>query len=556
MRLRPRPEIALLLLAAAALAVSLFRQLGHPLLWQDEAETAMYATRILEHGYPVVHGPRNVVYEFGPDIALGVKEGVDAYIGTTWGHFYFAVPGVRWAAGAEDPHVRTRRVRLPFAAAGALGLAVFALAPLPLLAGNRRRQCAFAACFLLLASLSISLVLHLREARYYPLSVLLAGSILALHLRYAFFATLGARGYGLGLTALLVLLFWTFYSGYFAFAALLAVHALLRARRPGPERARALAALLPLLASAALVSPLLVFFETFRVASEFASHLGASPGGYAENLATLGRHFLRHELLGPALLGRAAVVWSGAALRRRGARPGARESRRVASFLGSFALGYAALLCLNPLFYERYFVVLSPVVTLVFLLDAFTLLDEAPRLAAPARRGRVRAAVRAGLLGLAGAALAVRALELEGRVAELRVPYRGPLDFAIAWIREHYARPEELVIATNYSAHSYMYYLGSRVIVGLSLNDIAHERSLEPDLVIPRRGWRPGQAELRRFLQRGRYEPVHLPVEDRHFNNIPALSRTPSVPDPHRFRTPATRDPERQLVLYRRVADP
>ena len=70
---------------------------------------------MLTYGYPKVHGQRNVVYEFGSNIALGVKESVDAYIGTTWGHFYFAVPGVLWAAGTDDFYARTARLRLPFA---------------------------------------------------------------------------------------------------------------------------------------------------------------------------------------------------------------------------------------------------------------------------------------------------------------------------------------------------------------------------------------------------------------------------------------------------------
>ncbi len=96
-RYRLRPETALLVLAGVLFSVMLFKHLAHPLFWSDEADTAMFGSRVLENGYPKVHGPRNVCYQFGPNIALGVKESVDAYIGTTWGHFYFAVPGLLWA---------------------------------------------------------------------------------------------------------------------------------------------------------------------------------------------------------------------------------------------------------------------------------------------------------------------------------------------------------------------------------------------------------------------------------------------------------------------------
>ena len=96
MRVRCR-DLALLLVALAAFSAMLLGRLGHPLLWSDEADTAMFGTRVLAYGYPKVHGPDNVVYQFGPDVALGIKERFDAYIGTTWGHFYFAVPGLWWA---------------------------------------------------------------------------------------------------------------------------------------------------------------------------------------------------------------------------------------------------------------------------------------------------------------------------------------------------------------------------------------------------------------------------------------------------------------------------
>ena len=45
-------------------------------------------------------------------------------------------------------------------------------------------------------------------------------------------------------------------------------------------------------------------------------------------------------------------------------------------------------------------------------------------------------------------------------------------------VLERYPDSRELVIATNYEAHPLMYYLDSRVIVGLSLNNIARERAL------------------------------------------------------------------------------
>ena len=46
--------------------------------------------------------------------------------------------------------------------------------------------------------------------------------------------------------------------------------------------------------------------------------------------------------------------------------------------------------------------------------------------------------------------------------------------------------------------------------------------------------------------------PRRFPVPDLHFNNVPALSRSRFIPDPHRFESPATDDPEEQLLVFLR----
>jgi hypothetical protein len=43
------------------------------LFWNDEAETAMYATQILEYGYPKVHGPNNTAMKAEPGIIIPQK---------------------------------------------------------------------------------------------------------------------------------------------------------------------------------------------------------------------------------------------------------------------------------------------------------------------------------------------------------------------------------------------------------------------------------------------------------------------------------------------------
>ena len=545
-KVRSSQAIGLLLLfaSASALGALLFSGLAHPLFWSDEADTAMFGHRIIEFGYPKVHDGRNVVYQFGSNIALGVDERSDAYIGTTWGHFYFAVPGLRWAEGVADPGAKTARVRLPFALAGALGLALFAAAVWP--AWPPARRTLFSALFLACACVSISLVLHLREARYYALVVLLVGALVFVHLRFAVFRTLGTAGYTVAVTVLLFLLFNTFFAAFFSLFAVLAV-----------ERGRhGLRALLPLLPALLCVAPLLIYFETFEIASAISRQLGFGPRGLLENLAIVSGHLLRREFLLPALACRAGLLACDAIARRRGEAVAQTPARAASGFLWLLAAGYTLVGCANPLPLERYFVVLSPVLTLVFLLDASSLVAAISRLAEPA--GRARAARRAALAVIALAMLArfPAAGELAGHVSSLVTPVRGPIDFIVSWVLEQHAEPERLVIATNYEEQALMYYLGSRVIIGLTLNNLTEDRGLAPDLVIPRRYWRSSLPEALAYLRRGQWERVELPVVDLHYNNIPALSRSRYLPDPHRFRTAVPESPDEALAIYRRVPLP
>jgi hypothetical protein len=535
---RLKAESGLLLLGVALFATLLFKHISYPLLWQDEGETVMFATRVVEYGYPKVHGDRNVLYEFGSNIAVGVKESVDAYIGTTWGHFYYAVPGVLWARGSADLHAKTARLRIPFALAGSVGIALWVLALVPVYRGDPRRARAFAGLFLLCAAVSISLLLHLREARYYPLLILLTGAIANLQLRRRIAGGAGGPRHAVGLAALLLLVFHTFFAAYFYLAALLAVDAVVVARgeRPGARGQRALREVAPILGSALLVAPGAVYFETFAIAAAFRADLGFSLAGWADNAAFFLRHFWRFEFLAPALACRLAVVAVDLVARRRGLPPDPGPARRVSVRLAWFVAGYAAVTCVNPLVYERYFVVLSPAVIGMFLLDAFSLLESLPRLV-PGQGRRAAVAAGVAVAAIVGLSSASRVEAVRGRFEEIAQPVDGPLDVAIARLAE-VPEPAQLVIATNYANHPLMYYLGSHVIVGTNLNNIVRERSLEPDVVIPRRRWPRGLAELRAYLQHGEWTRERLPVPDVHFNNVPALSRSASTPDVHRFRTP------------------
>jgi|GEM_PF-806715 len=157
--------LAALLGAAAWL---LFADLGGPWLWEDEADTALFARAILESGVPRAwDGKTFVDSDDGLRVAPRALGHDLVMVGTPWLPYYvtaasFALFGEsEWAA------------RAPFALAA---LGAVALLYAFVLHWNGCVASAFAASFLLLASAQF--LLFAREARSYALNMLLTVSLL------------------------------------------------------------------------------------------------------------------------------------------------------------------------------------------------------------------------------------------------------------------------------------------------------------------------------------------------------------------------------------------
>lgn len=162
-------------------------------------------------------------------------------------------------------------------------------------------------------------------------------------------------------------------------------------------------------------------------------------------------------------------------------------------------------------------------------------------------------------LALGAAALAagsaLRAPELAGRVAELRRPYRGPLDYVIPYLRERYPDPSRLVIATNYEDPAFVFYLGSRVTVGFYAADLERDLQLLPDVIVAR-PW-PDQLEvLEALASRARYAERRFPVANLRWNQTPSLSAPIGAGRGHRFRDPVIGVDGPELVILERIGDP
>jgi hypothetical protein len=536
----------------------LFARLSHPLLWNDEGETAMYAERILEFGYPKVHDGRNVVYEIPAAFEVAVKQPGDAYVGSPWGQYYFGALGAALARSTDDPYEKTFLLRLPFALAGAAGIAILAGLLIAVLRPRPRLALGAAAVFVSIEATSFSLLLHLREARYYAIAVLLVAA--SLFVRLVLLKPgrerprLAAQA---GLAALLVLLFNVFSAAWLGLCAALGIDALRSARGAPPDtRTRTLAwGLLPVALAALLVLPCLWFFDTLGTAARITGPI--APQQYVFNLAGSLLFLLRYDVLLPALLARAFVLHRRRLVPGDQRGPGLRGQLEAADLLAIAIAMHLLAVARVPFLFERYLIPVSPLVAAVLVLDVLSAADLA-------RVGALQASqrgARRALVAVVGIGLALvtpwRLQDLAMRVEEIVTPYRGPLDFAIERLRARYPDPGALVIATNYESTVLMYYLRSRVIVGFGSTDLAVDRALVPDVVIPRRQWDADRLGLLAgFLDRAEYEKEVLPVADLPYNNIPEVSIGPGLSVVHQRRTPAPSARYPALELHHRVQPP
>jgi hypothetical protein len=171
----------------AALALVYFYRIDRPLLWGDEAETGIIARNVLRSGFPIATDGRNVtLYDDGVQLNRNLLVKRTPWVQYYWGALSLALFGNT-----------TGGLRVLFAAAGLL-----AFFPIRAVLKSRVAQPEITAALALLAP---QIVLFQRNARYYPILILLY-SLLVWHL-YADFRSVWKR---LALaTLILVLLFHT-----------------------------------------------------------------------------------------------------------------------------------------------------------------------------------------------------------------------------------------------------------------------------------------------------------------------------------------------------------
>lgn len=524
--------------------VSLFKNISYPLFWNDEGNTAMFGSRILEYGFPKVHDGKNIVYESSVRMNTGVYKEWDAFLAGSWLTYYFAAVGVFFAKWVEDIYWKTAIIRSFFACAGFFGLALLAKSFAGLFPQRSSSRALFLASFLFFELISVSFVLHLREVRHYSLMVLLSACALRVYMDFYVFKRTDFKKYAVLCVVFLFLLFSTFYPLYFIFLASLALFEGFSSYKRFSFWRLGLVLFISLLTAL----PFIYFFRIQEISQLLSerSHFGWER--YFKNLSFATGFFAKYEFLYLALFVKALQSLMRF-LNYRRARELAIEAWRkvrMSDFLTLLFIVYLLAIARTPWLFVRYFIVLQPLLALILLLDVFLVfyfMDhwKSHPYSAKAKKAFV-------LFILIGFVLDCRSkLEpLEGHIYEILHQYKGPLDFAIPYILDNYKNPENLVIAANYEENSLMYYLGSKVIIGFVKNNLEKDLMETPDVLIFRKYWERDPRELRFFLGKGRYRKISLPVLDYPVNNIPDLHYGIR----HLFQTALAQEEAERLDIY------
>jgi len=541
---------AILILLVGLFSFSLFKNIQYPLLWQDEADTAMFGKRILEFGYPKAHDGKNYINPY--DLrggTLAINKRYDAYLYSGWIQFYFAAPWVFWARSFSDLYQKTAVLRIPFAISGLLSLVILSFGILPVFK-NRIEKLLFLIFFMILEIFSISTILHMREVRYYSLTMLFTYIFLYVYLKYKIFHQLNYRIYFALFLTLSVILFNTYSPIYFIFFITLFLFETIQLLRKLKSVAKksgltkyifqnVLAILQPyisLFISLVLIFPFLKFFDFLNLAKEYAKSFNLDPNRYFLNLQRILIYFQRFEF---TLTFSLSAVFIILLLSNKHIRKKICSGKKfsISYLLFIFFVVYILFIPNSPLMFTRYFIVLLPIMVVLILLNISIILENI----------KTKNLFLIALMTVLLIDGANKIGPLKGHIYEMFHQYRGPLDYTIPYIKENIKNPENLVIATNYEDTSYMYYLDSKVIIGYLANNLKEDMNYTPDIVSYRKIPWWGKAEIfLKLMENKKYDMVDFPVADYLYNNIPDLYFNL----PHRFKTLLTDNEKAQVVLF------
>jgi hypothetical protein len=548
------PVVIVLVILLSVLA---FKNISYPLLWNDESDTIITGQQVLKYGYPKVHDGKNTIFLTDNPLWLGYDSIRDMNTQIPWGSYYFSAIGVWIAQHTGDIYQKTAIVRIPFVAAGLLGILIFGFAMRGLFSSRFSFRVYFAA-FLILEMLSVNMLLNIREARYYSMVILVCGCYFYVFAAYHFYRKYSRNTYFMLLTIILLVAYNINFITHFAiFATTCLYHCYaFFTHRKGKlytyDLRDSFILLIPLIISSIIIVPEFAFFGTLKMASLANLYYQNS---FEKTITHLGDMFFcmhRFDLLYSMLIIKVLRAGYGFMVYTRKVTVSGKTNKikAMALFMLIFLLCYIFFAARLPNVFMRYYCVVQPVSILILLTDVLIILDYAALLYP---RG-ADAMARVAIVPVTGLVCLINLAAIDNHISDYLYqcthPYYGPLDYYIPALKERYKHPENLVIATNYEELCYEYYLGSKVIWGYQNQFIPAEdstiRRYSPDVLIIRPAYVQDNKPYNYYLQHVQYQKITFPVLDCPVNNMADLH----IFVTHQFRTNYALSEEQKAYMF------
>ncbi len=538
------------LILGLVLIVCVFKNISYPLFWADESMTIMGTERVLQYGYPKSHDGKNTLNDlYCTDPKMAVNEEDDAFIGgASWGQYYYGTIGYALADKADDMYTKTGIVRSTFAFIGIAGIFLLIYFMSGLFTNGFTKQI-FIFIFLLCEFTSCTLLLHLKEVRYYSIAFFISAFLLSIYVRYRFYKPFNNILFIFLLSASSWLLFNTFSPLYFIFSLsiglseiIMMVFEYVKTKKLMDSFKKSLPVIVSLAIAFFAVSPLLIYFKTFARAEVNYSDLNFNFSVYKTYLALVIGYFENRELFWLALAMRIGILLN---------------IKKVMTLNSPLfkASNYFTLLFIVFVFsipkiptgiFSRYLIYMQPVLCLSAIFDFFLLF----KLFLNDQKNIFNAKTVVLIItfsGLFSYTVLMNLPYLRSHLFEMTHQYKGPLDYTIPFIKSNFTETDKLVIATNYEETSYMYYLKSKVIVGNMCNNIASDSLLSPDIISRRYALTMMPGVFDKFHKQAVYDTIVFPLNDATVNNIPELYTEPQ----HKFVSDTSSNGQNgQVILY------
>lgn len=538
----------------SAFTFNLFKNIAYPLFWSDESSTVIFGKMVLEYGYPKVSDEKNSLNSANNLLSnLTRRDKGDVYIGEGWIQYYVAAIGEYFASKTDNIYTKTALIRIPFAIIGFLAIIIFGLTVSSFFKDNKKKAFII---FFLFELVSISLVLHMREARYYSILLLFSSILINVYIRYNILKTLSYKYYIWMVPLFIVLLFGTHYPIAIAFIVTFGLMSLISSYKEYGKNILVfihnfIKSIYPLLISLIFIVPYIIYFRIITIANAMSIHSSLSVQSFIYNISLVFYFFTRYEFLYLAIFLNIIIIIL-LCFKKYVATKEDLIFIKTSNFLLLFSGVYILLISNTMYVFQRYIIVLQPILIFIILFSVllcWRIFNQTFKLEADHKRIIRNVFIWIILIAIY-MNITPRVEVIKGHLYELTHQYKGPLDYAIPYIKEKYKDPSKIIIATNYEENSYMYYLDSKTIIGYLGNKLEEDSKLEPDVIIIRKFFWGGQQNyfniFETFFKNKEYQEVKLPIYDYPFNNIPEFDFSAS----HLFETKMASDDTEKLYLY------